>query len=104
MVKKTPAAPGARLHPTRTVTRKLDAATARRLMATALREIAVAGRGLDLWFYRFDFEGRPLALASRWVDASLRLEIEVDECPPGLPRVTLLAPAKPPRGVRGVRN
>lgn len=101
---RAPAAPGTRLHPVRPLARKLDAPTARRLMAAALREIAVAGRGLDPWFHRFDFERRPLALASRWVDASLRLEVEVDECAPGLPRVTLLAPTKPRRGVRGVRS
>lgn len=105
-IRKTPTrtapAPGARLHPTRALARKLDPAGARRLMWTALREIAAAGCGLDLWFHRFEFDGRPLALACRWVVPALRLEIEVDECAPGLPRVTLLAPAKPGRGVRGL--
>ena len=103
--KPTPAksaSPGARLHPTRTLARSLDPAGARRLMWTALREIAAAEHGLDLWFHRFDFDGRPLALACRWVAPALRLEIEVDECAPGLPRVTLLAPARSGRAVRGL--
>lgn len=65
-------APGARLHPTRALARNLDPVGARRLMWTALREIAAAGRGLDLWFHRFDFEGWPLALACRCATPSLR--------------------------------
>lgn len=71
-------------------------------MWTAPANSPLPRRGLDLWFHRFDFDGRPLALASRWVEPALRLEIEVDECAPGLPRVTLLAPVEPGRGVRGL--
>jgi hypothetical protein len=51
-------------------------------------------------FHRFD--GRPLALASRWVQTHLRLEVAIDNCAPGLPRVALLAPARPTRAVRGM--
>lgn len=90
--------PKATLFLAQNLERELGAESFRRLMMKALREIAGAGRGLDLWYHPFEFDGLGFALATRWREAGLRLEIEIDRRPEGLPRITLDPPRRTARG------
>jgi hypothetical protein len=61
----------------------------RSILIAALAEIHRAGKGLDIYYHRFDYDDHGLALASTFSPEHERLAIEVDLCPARLPDVTL---------------